>query len=364
MRFLLLALLFICIQDIYADITNVKQVAGGTCSPNIINQKGDVHFNCYTGAPKEVVEKLDDLTKKYNDISASIDTAALRILDNTTKLRETEEYSRTEITKTKSKVKKLQSEFNIWRESQSELQKQILITVKQLDTDVEIYRRQLSADQNSRFDKVEMQLSNFRETLILLEVRLLRVESDVSRLMDEVFSDGYEKSIFFYGFSVGSLRANDEDNPLFGINAEWVVPKLNIFWRKNALTGEILKVSWKEAIEFNTLPGLPTQSIKNDLDAVLVGGGLKLFLTESHFPLYTGVTLGLSTGDIETPYAGVSLGVEYFTRSARLLLEYRYQYFDSVDQQNISFNNFGDAERTVTSSSVDGHMLTIKLLFR
>lgn len=361
-------------RDVTAEMSNTKQTSGA-CGTNIINQNGNVTFKdniCIINeAPKEIKENLDSLANKYNSISDEINKSTRLMKDNETRLSRIEDISFAELDNANAKFKRLEENVARWKKNQTELLEEILTTMAKQDIDTSNYRQQLYDVQNTRFDNVDVQLSSLRESLITLELRVLRVETkvlhiqtDVSKLMEEVFTDGYDKSIFFYGISMGTIRANDEDNPLFGVNVEWVLPKLNFFWRKNALTGEVLKLSLKETVEFETLPGLPKQTIKNDLDAILVGGGLKLFLTESHFPFYTGVTLGLSTGDIETPYAGVSLGVEYFTRSARLLLEYRYQYFDSVDLQSISFNNFGDAERTVTSSSVDGHMLTIKLLFR
>lgn len=339
------------------------QDAEPACGPQIINARGDIEFDCSNELPEEVRVELASLVDNHNRLSASIDSEVRELNEDAARLRTSPRLASEEIARISSKLARVDEKMEGWRREQFVVQGNILDIVRDLEVDLGSYRRQLSAASREQFLRLESQANHVRASLARMEMRILQVETDVSALMDEVFSGKYDDSIFFYGFSAGALHSDDGEYPFFGLNAEWVLPKW-MFGLTNAITGEIVTLNWEETVEFETLPGLPDREITTDRDVVLAGGGLKIFLTGGRFPIYTGATLGYAFEDFETWYFGLPLGIEYFTRSARLLLEYRFNYFAALETREVRFDNFGDAEITESEDSANTHMFSIKLLFR
>lgn len=361
MRKIPLILSLLCAQGVIAQ-SAPAQISGATCDSDIFDSRGYLYFDC-SELPDEIRAELTALADSHNALRAMTDRELGELRKDTTLLRETYRLSRDEIERISSNQLQVDAKMENWRREQAVIQGNILDIVREIDVNVESYRQQLSDATQVQFLQLESQADKVRESLTRMELRILKVETNVSTLMDEVFSGKYDESILFYGVSAGALQSDDGDHTFFALNAEWVLPEW-IFGSTNAITGEIVALDWEETVAFDTLPGLPDREITTDRDVLLVGGGVKVFLTGDRLPIYAGATLGYAFEDLETWYFGIPLGVEYSTRSARLLVEYRFNYFSAVEEREVRFDNFGDAEISISENSENTNMFSFKLLFR
>lgn len=302
---------------------------------------------------KEETNKLErEISLNSSDNIDYQETLKNKLLSYNEELKNIDKRYEQELKLFEIKIKRdVNSVLNIWAEGEEK-------KLNMLKDGVEIKIDDLT----QLFQDLEKRLSN---KINILEKEIEDLNYKLSD-MQKVLRGKSDKKLHYFGFSLGSIYVNGEWQPKVGVDYEVVFPELMSLKGVSSFL-ELTYLDWNEEVEFQTLPGLGFESFDEDNSVVVFSAGFKVtpYIFSKKMHIYTGATLGHSiSGEEDTFYSSLIIGVEMYPKTLRLAAEMRLDYYSSIEKHEVGFNAFGDTEITSFEESQSALYLGFKMMLR
>jgi len=220
---------------------------------------------------------------------------------------------------------------------------------------------------------VEVSFDVFNDRINALESVLKSELKDVNNRLDKLASDLHEmakiynglsdKRLSYFGLSLGGFKVGGEVYPKIAIDYEIIHPDLMSLNGVSTFV-EIAYLDWVEDTEFKTLPGLGLEDFEEDNSVTTLSLGVKFtpYIFNEKMHLYTGGMFGHSISGENTFDAGLILGIEMYPKKIKMALEIRFNYYSSIERQEVEFDAFGDANITYYEKSESTCYLGFKVM--
>jgi len=361
------------------------QFSKGNCSPNINNDTGNIIFICVNGGEKleDILSNLPEI-KKYNQQADEIQELKKKVAELNNKVAKEKADATINLKATNSNFLKISDALKIMRDTYLDLLSnqegladkvveamlgQIEIHPAPLGTDEEIKSKlikRLNAISNENLTRIDEKIDTIELRILSLELRVDRIQSDISLLMDSYYGGKLQDTVDFIGISLGTAGPKTKWAPWAGVEYEWLAPNVPVIDRQASVYFEASYLDWVQREYYATLPGLPAQEVVNDNSHLFVSMGARVGMPiGTSSAAYVGAAVGYSiTGEPNTGSISLSAGAEYFRKSARVAVEARLEWLSKVAHTDVNFNPFGNAEVSTSNSGETLLLLSTRISFR
>jgi regulator of replication initiation timing len=372
--------------DAHASNVEIQLTTNAKCSPAIGTNNGTVIINCTNKDLEKKFSQLPDLTN-YNKSMTQLQSLSseAKIMGNRLKnLKNNYSVNTSTINSLRNNLNRLEGEYLSLRKSNENLRTKLANTLANSPeiTQEDINNSASRISHSIAESVVDQQLQKYSRTVIFdidnkltenrkefgkLSQRVDALEHDVSFLMTQFLDGNLQNNEGFFGISIGGHYLTEDWQPSLDLEYELLLPKFKIIDSHGSILIDLTWIDWKESQSFQTLPGADPITVDINRSSALLSLGSRLFITNwtSNSHSYIGALFGHTiSGEEDSYYYSLSLGIEYFLVSRRIAFELRWENFSDIEREVSTFNPLGNASTTKTSESESGYYAGLRISFR